>query len=78
MSKRWISIHHVGVVATDHIVAVGLVEAAPIRRMIQAIPPSYIMVLTGGRKRQTALVLDSGHVVITALSISALTTLLDE
>jgi regulator of extracellular matrix RemA (YlzA/DUF370 family) len=78
VSDDWLKILNEGVIATSRIVAIGLVEAAPIRRLIQATPPSHVVVLTGGHKRQTVLVLDSGHVAITALSLSELTALLNQ
>lgn len=78
MNEHWISIVNEGVIATNRIVTIGLIDAAPIRRMIQATPPSHVVVLTGGHKRKTVLVLDSGHMVITALSLSELTTLLNQ
>ncbi len=78
MNEDWISILGEGVIAARRIVAVGFVNAAPIRRMIQATPLSHVLILTGGHKRQTVLILDSGHVIITALSLSELTTLLDD
>ncbi len=77
MNDVWLKILNEGVIATSRVVAVGLVEAAPIRRLIQATPPSHVVVLTGGHKRQTAVVLNSGHVAITALSLSELTALLE-
>ncbi|MCP4417891.1 MAG: DUF370 domain-containing protein [Chloroflexi bacterium] len=77
MNDVWLKILNEGVITTSRVVAVGLVEAAPIRRLIQATPPSHVVVLTGGHKRQTAVVLDSGHVAITALSLSELTALLE-
>jgi regulator of extracellular matrix RemA (YlzA/DUF370 family) len=48
----------------------GPAEAAPMRRLIQATQPSHVVVLTGGRKRQTVLVLDSGHLVISPLTVA--------
>ena len=67
---EWLRVKHEGVVAIGRIVAIGQVEAAPIRRLIQATRPSHVVVLTGGRKRKTVLVLDSGHVVITPLTVT--------
>ncbi len=70
MMKNWIAIGDVGVVAADRIVAVGPIESAPIKRLVAALPLARIVVLTGGRRRQSVLVLDSGHVVVTALSVA--------
>ena len=68
--KGWIQIGNVGMVLADRIVAVGPVESAPIKRLLAALPLDKIVVLTGGRRRQSVLVLDSGHVVVTALDVA--------
>ncbi len=62
----WLIIEDFGSVAVERIVSVAQVESAPIRRLLELIPPSQIIVLTGGRRRQSALILDSGHIVLTA------------
>lgn len=72
----WIAIENEGLVATGRIVAIGQVDAAPIRRLVQKTPEARVVILTGGQKRQTVLVLDSGHVVITPLTVAALMDLL--
>lgn len=72
----WITIKTEGIVAARRIVAIGRAEAAPIRHMIQDTPISQVVVLTGGQKRQTVLVMDSGHVVITSLTIEEIEDLL--
>ncbi|MCB8944032.1 MAG: DUF370 domain-containing protein [Ardenticatenaceae bacterium] len=69
-SSEWLRLANEGAVSLARIVAVGQVEAAPIRRLIQAVQPSHVLILTGGRKRQTVLILDSGHLVITALTMT--------
>lgn len=72
----WIHIEGESMINARRIVAVGPAASAPIRRLLQATPVSHVVVLTGGRKRQTALVLDSGHVVITSLTTAELAALL--
>jgi regulator of extracellular matrix RemA (YlzA/DUF370 family) len=67
--KGWVQIDHVGMILADRVVAVGLVESAPIKRLLAALPLEKIVVLTGGRRRRSVLVLDSGHVVVTAMSV---------
>ncbi len=74
---RLLPIGKFGLIAIDRVVAVGWVKSAPMRRLIRATQPEWIVVLTGGQRRQTALVLDSGHVVITPMTIAELTCLLD-
>ena len=76
-NMSWLSIEKEGIIATHRIVAVGLIESAPIRRLIQTTEETHIVILTGGRKRRSVLILDSGHVVITALTIAVLIDLLN-
>ncbi len=63
----FIKVENVGLIAVEHIVAVGLVEAAPVKRLVRA--AEQTLILTGGKKRQTAVLLDSGQVVVTALTL---------
>jgi regulator of extracellular matrix RemA (YlzA/DUF370 family) len=74
----WIPIENEGLVAARRIVAVGQAEAAPIRRLIQETAASHVVILTGGQKRQTVLVMDSGHVVITPLTMEEWRELIGE
>ena len=73
---NWLTIENEGMVAAGRIVAIGQVEAAPLRRLVQETPESHVVVLTGGQKRRTVLVLDSGHIVITSLTVAELMDLL--
>lgn len=66
---RWIMLAD-GVVALNRIVAVGRAESAPIKRLLSVVPPTRVVVLTGGRRKKTVVFLDSGHAVITAVSLS--------
>ncbi|MCA9983216.1 MAG: DUF370 domain-containing protein [Anaerolineales bacterium] len=66
---NWLTLGGQGLVAANRIVAVGAIDAAPIRRLLEQIPAGQIIILTGGRRRQTALVLDSGHIILTPWSI---------
>ncbi len=68
--KGWIAIGNIGVVQIERVVAVAPVESAPMKRLLAALPLEKIVVLTGGRRRRSVLVLDSGHVVVTALSVA--------
>ena len=58
-----------GVVALDRVVAVGRVDSAPIKRLLTVVPQTRVVVLTGGRRKKTAVFLDSGHAVITAVPL---------
>jgi regulator of extracellular matrix RemA (YlzA/DUF370 family) len=73
----WIEIDGMGLIAADRVVAVGLAESAPIKRLLAQAPETKVVNLTGGHKRQTVVILDSGHVVITPLSVGQLTYLLN-
>ncbi len=69
---KWVVVVGEGLIALERIVAVGRVDGLPMRRLLRALPPTRLVFLTGGKKRETAVVLDSGHVVITAMSLAEL------
>lgn len=69
---RWVVVVGEGLIALDRIVAVGRVDAAPIKRLLRVVPADRLVVLTGGKKRETAVILDSGHVVVTAMPLAEL------
>jgi len=73
---NWIPIAEEGIVISDRIVAVAPAETAPMRRLLAMVPITQLVLLTGGQRRQTVLLLDSGHVVITALSVDEVERLL--
>jgi regulator of extracellular matrix RemA (YlzA/DUF370 family) len=74
---RWVVVVGEGLIALDRIVAVGRVDAAPIKRLLRVVPADRLIVLTGGKKRETAVILDSGHVVVTAMPLVELRRRLD-
>ena len=74
----WLRIDNEGAVAFGRLVAVAQIESAPIKRLIQATQPSHVVILTGGRKRQTVLVLDSGHLIVSPLTVAEVLVELDE
>lgn len=69
---QWAEIEQSGLVNMQRIVAIGRADSAPIQRLIQQTSPDRIVKLTGGRRRQSVLVLDSGHLVITAVCVDVL------
>lgn len=69
---RAIRLGETGLVAAARIVAVGRVETAGVRRLLGATPPERLLDLTGGRKRRAVVLLDSGHVILVALSVEQL------
>ena len=63
------------VVNSDKIVSMVSTEAAPVRRLIQnARDEGRAVDATCGRKTKTALILESGHVVLSALSTDTITS----
>ena len=66
----WIAVGVAGYIQQSRIVGVSSVNTAPMRRLLQATPAASIIVLTGGQRRQTVALLDSGHIVITAMKLA--------
>ena len=75
-SAGWIAIGENGFIQQSRIVGIGSAHSAPIRRLLQTMHTEFVVVLTGGQRRETAVLLDSGHVVITALTLAEWQTLL--
>lgn len=73
---RWFAIEGQGLVAADRIVAAGLAQAAAMKRLVGSWPPEMVLDLTGRQKRETVLVLDSGHLLILPVTIEAVVGLL--
>lgn len=74
----WITIDDGGLLAAERIIAVVMVDAAPIRRMLRMLPPEKVVTVTGGRKRKTAVLFDSGHLVVTSLTLDEVQQLIKE
>lgn len=62
----------IGFVSTDKVIAIGKADSAPLRRLLAALPPDRVVVLTGGRRRQSVILLETGHAVVTALPVDEL------
>jgi regulator of extracellular matrix RemA (YlzA/DUF370 family) len=75
---EWLEIDGHGLVAVGRIVAVGLAEAASMKRLVGAWPVEKVLDLTGRQKRQAVLILDSGHVVLVPVTIEVITEMLLE
>jgi len=57
-----------GVIAANRILVIASPDSAPIKRLIRtANEQGRILNMTHGRKTKSAIVLDSGHVVLSAL-----------
>ena len=68
---KFINLGFGNLVAAERVVSVAAPDAAPIKRLIQDAKDSGRAVdLCCGKKCRTVLILDSGHVVLSALSIA--------
>lgn len=65
----WLTIDDVGAVDAGRVTAVMRADTGGAARLLRVTPPARVVALTGGRKRRSLLVLDSGHVVVTALTV---------
>ena len=64
-----------GVVAANRILVIASPDSAPIKRLIRtANEQGKILNMTHGRKTKSAIVLDSGHVVLSALQPETITS----
>ncbi|GAG48146.1 unnamed protein product [marine sediment metagenome] len=71
MDRMKVELLHIGfsgVVAANRILAVASPSSAPIKRLIRTANERGLIVnMTHGRKTKSAIILDSGHVVLAAL-----------
>jgi regulator of extracellular matrix RemA (YlzA/DUF370 family) len=67
--NEWLTLTDIGLIDGRRVVAVGLAESSPIKRLLTAVSEDRLIILTGGQRRQTIAILDSGHVIITAVSL---------
>ncbi len=66
--SRFINIGFGNVVSSEKVIAVVSPDAAPIKRLVQnAKEEMQCIDATQGRKTKTVLVMDSGHIVLSAL-----------
>ncbi len=73
MAYEMLSVGYGNYVARARLIAVVTSDSAPARRLIQdARDRSSLIDATGGRKTQSVLVMDSDHVVISAIRPEAL------
>lgn len=64
----FISVGYGNVVNVEHVISIIGTDAAPIKRMIQNAKDNGMAVdATCGRKTKSALVMDSGHVILSSL-----------
>lgn len=63
-----INVGYGNIVNMDKVVSIVRTEAAPIKRMIQVAKDSNMAIdVTCGRKTKCILIMDSGHIVLSAL-----------
>ncbi len=71
MQKEFTRIGFNNLVRTDRIISAVSPEAAPIKRLIQEAKDRGALIdATAGRKTKTVFVMDSDHLVLSALAIS--------
>jgi regulator of extracellular matrix RemA (YlzA/DUF370 family) len=74
----WLAIGEAGFIQQERIVSIAPANSAPLRRLLKATSPAMVVVLTGGQRRQTAVLLDSGHLILTAISLAEWEALLQK
>lgn len=73
-----INIGYGNIINADRLISVVSPEAAPIKRIVQLARDKNLAIdATCGKKTQSVIVLDSGHVVLSALLPEALTKRLE-
>jgi regulator of extracellular matrix RemA (YlzA/DUF370 family) len=68
--NNWLILPDIGFIDGRRVIAVGLAESSPIKRLMTAVAEDRLIVLTGGQRRQTVAILDSGHIIVTALTLT--------
>ncbi|MGI6632250.1 MAG: DUF370 domain-containing protein [Bacillota bacterium] len=79
MGTRMVNIGFGNIVSADRIVAMVSPESAPIRRIIgEARDRGMLVDATHGRRTRAVIVVDSGHVVLSAVNPETVVSRLDE
>ena len=69
---KFVNLGFGNLVAVERVVSIAAPDAAPIKRLVQDAKDSGRAVdLCCGKKCRTVLILDSGHVVLSALSVDS-------
>ena len=67
------------IIALDKVVAIVSTDSAPIKRMIQETKDSKMAIdATYGRKTRAAIIMDSGHIVLSALQPETISARVDK
>lgn len=64
----YIDLDGYGFIKTERIVTIGRVDSAPMRRLLASLPREKVVYLTGGRRRRSVVLLDTGHAVVSAVA----------
>ena len=65
---QFINIGFGNIVSADRIIVIVKPESAPLKRIVQeAKDQSLLIDATYGRKKRTALIMDSGHVILSSI-----------
>ncbi len=64
----YIALDQAGFVKAERVVAIGRADSAAMRRLLASLPREKIVYLTGGRRRQAVILLDTGHAVVCAVA----------
>jgi regulator of extracellular matrix RemA (YlzA/DUF370 family) len=69
MATRLVHVGFGNYVAADRIVSVRRPDTAPVQRLVREGKPSRLIIdVTGGRRTRAVLLLDTGNIVLAALS----------
>ena len=68
----YIALDGYGFIRAERIVTIGKGNSAPMRRLLASLPRDKVVYLTGGRRRQSVVLLDTGHAVVTAVAAEVL------
>lgn len=68
----YIALDGYGFIKAERIVTIGRADSAPMRRLLASLPREKVVYLTGGRRRRSVVLLDTGHAVVTAIAPEAL------
>lgn len=61
-----------GALDLARVVAVGRAKSAPVKRMLEAAGPRYVLNLTYGYPRQSVVLLDNGCLAVLSLTVEEL------
>ena len=76
---KFIDIGFGNIISADRVLCVAIADSAPIRRIVQdARDRSVLIDACAGKKRQSVLVLDSDHIILSSLDVATLRGKLEE